>query len=140
LLPHYTPNVGGADVRVERPLANYLDTLERIINEGFVRAWPGHRDPIGDPAGRARDIITHHRERTENVLAVLREHGPATAWTVSAHLFGDLSAIHILHGPGEAYAHLEHLSAHGIVERTEERYRLLGSAPDLDELFPAADG
>jgi glyoxylase-like metal-dependent hydrolase (beta-lactamase superfamily II) len=139
LLPHYTPNVGGADVRVERPLAKYLDTLDRIVDAGFARAWPGHRDPIDDPAGRAREIITHHRERTENVLAVLSEHGPATAWAVSAHLFGDLSAIHILHGPGEAYAHLEHLDAHGAVERTDDGYRLLDSDPDLDELFPAVD-
>lgn len=137
LLPHYTPNVGGADVRVERPLANYLDTLERIINERFARAWPGHRDPIDDPAGRARDIIIHHRERTANVLDVLSEHGPATAWTVSAQLFGDLSAVHILHGPGEAYAHLAHLAAHGVTERTTDGYRLLESDPDLDELFPA---
>lgn len=140
LLPHYTPNVGGADVRVERPLANYLDTLAAIVDAGFARAWPGHRDPIDDPAGRAREIIVHHRERTGNVLDVLREHGPATAWTVSAHLFGDLSAIHILHGPGEAYAHLEHLSAHGVTERTDDGYRLLDSEPDLDELFPAVEG
>ncbi|HET7322888.1 MAG TPA: MBL fold metallo-hydrolase [Halococcus sp.] len=139
LLPHYTPNVGGADVRVEQPLAQYLRTLERIIGEGFVRAWPGHRDPIADPAGRAREIIVHHRERTENVVAVLREHGPADAWTVSAHLFGDLSNIHILHGPGEAYAHLDHLAAHGIVERTDARYRLLDSEPNLDELFPTVE-
>ena len=137
LLPHYTPNVGGADVRVERPLAKYLDTLERIVDAGFDRAWPGHRDPIDDPVGRARDIVVHHRERTANVLDVLREEGSATAWTVSAHLFGDLSAIHILHGPGEAYAHLEHLTAHGVAERTDTEYRLLDSDPDLDELFPA---
>ena len=137
LLPHYTPNVGGADVRVERPLAQYLDTLSGIVDAGFARAWPGHRDPIDDPAGRAREIIVHHRERTGNVLDILREHGPATAWTVSAHLFGDLSAIHILHGPGEAYAHLEHLSAHDVTEPTDDGYRLLDSEPDLDELFPA---
>lgn len=139
LLPHYTPNVGGADVRVERPLARYLDTLERIIEEDFVRAWPGHRDPISDPTGRAREIITHHRERTENVIDVLAEHGPADAWTVSAHLFGDLSAIHILHGPGEAYAHLTHLTAHSIVERTDDGYRLIDTEFDLDELFPSVE-
>ncbi|EMA41248.1 MBL fold metallo-hydrolase [Halococcus hamelinensis] len=136
LLPHYTPNVGGADVRVERPLAKYLDTLVRIIDGEFVRAWPGHRDVIEDPAGRARDIAAHHRERTENVLDVLREDGPADAWTVSSHLFGELSHIHILHGPGEAYAHLDHLSAHDVVESTDDGYRLVESDPDLDELFP----
>ena len=137
LLPHYTPNVGGADVRVEEPLARYLETLERIIDGGFDRAFPGHRDPIDDPAGRAREIAAHHRERTERVLEVLGEVGPADPWTVSAQLFGDLSSIHILHGPGEAYAHLDHLAAAGIVERSGREYRLVETDPALGELFPA---
>nr|WP_305794608.1 MBL fold metallo-hydrolase [Halomarina rubra] len=141
LLPYYTPNVGGADVRVDRPLASYLDTLTRIAEGQYARAWPGHRGPIVDPAGRARDIAVHHRERTGRVLSVLDEHGPADAWTVSAHLFGDLSSIHILHGPGEASAHLDHLTEGGVLTTTENspvEYELTGdaSAAAVDDLFP----
>ncbi len=124
LLPVYTPNVGGADVRVDDPLAAYCRTLETVADRGFDRAWPGHRDPIDDPAGRARYILEHHEERAFRVLSVLDVHGPADAWTVSAHLFGDLSNIHILHGPGEAYAHLEHLVETGELERREMSYEL----------------
>ncbi|MFB6359895.1 MAG: MBL fold metallo-hydrolase, partial [Halobacteriales archaeon] len=109
VLPVYTPNIGGADVRVEAPLATYARSLERLIDRGFERVWPGHRDPIDDPEGRARTILDHHRDRTRRVIDVLREHGPADAWTVSDHLFGELEAIHIMHGPGEAWAHLDHL-------------------------------
>ena len=127
LLPVYTPNVGGADVRVDRPLQTYLETRERIEDGGYDRVWPGHRDPIEEPADRAREIIDHHHERTEKVLAVLREHGPCDAWTVSAHLFGDLAGIHILHGPGEAYAHLDHLRHEGVLARDDGEYRLLES-------------
>ena len=156
LLPHYTPNVGGADVRVESPLAKYLTTLTRIVDHGFAVAWPGHRDPISDPSARARAIAIHHRERTQRVVEILREHGPADAWTVSAQLFGDLAEIHVLHGPGEAYAHLDHLTGNA-VERVDEggetgaaieasgeetsegatEYRLIERDPDLDRLFPA---
>ena len=137
LLPHYTPNVGGADTRVDSPLAKYLDTLTTIESRNFDVARPGHREYIEDPAGRARTIIDHHRERTERVVGVLDEHGPADPWTVSAHLFGDLENIHILHGPGEAYAHLEHLQADGIVENTADGYTLVDGSADLDALFPA---
>ncbi|WP_207586258.1 MBL fold metallo-hydrolase [Halomontanus rarus] len=124
LLPEYTPNVGGADVRVERPLEKYLRTLETIADGGFERAWPGHRAPIDEPAQRARRIRDHHEERAFRVLSALASCGPADAWTVSDRLFGDLSNIHILHGPGEAYAHLEHLARAGDVERTDAGYRL----------------
>jgi len=142
LLPQYTPNVGGADVRVESPLANYLETLTRIIDADYVRAWPGHRGAIIDPSGRAADIVVHHRHRTGRIVDYLREAGPADAWTVSAHLFGGLRSIHILHGPGEAYAHLGHLEEAGVVESAVEEsggreYALVESDPDLDALFPA---
>ncbi|NHN61236.1 MBL fold metallo-hydrolase [Halorussus rarus] len=135
LLPKYTPNVGGADPRVEDPLAAYLDSLDRIVEGDYARAWPGHRDPIDDPAGRAHEIATHHRERTERVLSVLDERGEADAWTVSADLFGELSNIHIMHGPGEAWAHLDHLDRRGVVDRTEAGYALVEEDPDLDALF-----
>lgn len=134
LLPEYTPNVGGADVRVERPLEKYLRTLETIADGGFERAWPGHREPIDEPAERARRIVAHHEERAFRVLSALESCGPADAWTVSDRLFGDLSTIHILHGPGEAFAHLEHLTRTGDVERSNAGYRLAdGVAEDVHE-------
>jgi len=144
VLPHYTPNVGGADVRVERPLAAYLETLVHVIDADYDRVYPGHRSEIADPAGRAREILGHHRDRTGNVVDALASVGPADAWTVSAELFGELDGIHVLHGPGEAYAHLEHLREHGAVERTPDGYVLPDSDsasdsdpdPDFDDLFP----
>lgn len=136
VLPKYTPNVGGADVRVDQPLVNYVESLVEVIERDWDRIQPGHRDPIADPAGRAREILDHHRERTAKVLGVLDRHGACDAWTVSHHLFGELETIHILHGPGEASAHLEHLETHGIVEREVNEYRSVVDDPDIDALFP----
>jgi glyoxylase-like metal-dependent hydrolase (beta-lactamase superfamily II) len=133
LLPEYTPNVGGADVRVEEALAKYLRTLDRIADAGYRRAWPGHRDPIDDPAARAEHTVEHHETRAWRVLDALRRRGPCDAWTVSADLFGALDGIHILHGPGEAAAHLEHLVGEGAVVRSGREYRLAdGVAGRLD--------
>jgi len=136
ILPKYTPNVGGADVRVEAPLASYVGSLLEIIDRDWDRVYPGHRDPIDDPAGRARVILEHHRERTENILDVLDRHGACDAWTVSQHLFGELEKIHILHGPGEAFAHLDHLESHGVVEKVANEYELVEPGVDVDGLFP----
>lgn len=151
LLPEYTPNVGGADVRLDGPLAAYIRTLEWFIERDFVRAWPGHRMPIAEPATRAREILLHHEQRAYRVADALAkpetrveedlysEHGPADAWTVSARLFGDLSNIHILHGPGEAYAHLEHLRDGGAVQMNEGgRYSLTDNGKE--QLAVCTDG
>ncbi|MDS0293299.1 MBL fold metallo-hydrolase [Halogeometricum luteum] len=136
ILPKYTPNVGGADLRVERPLETYVDSLLELVDRDLSRALPGHRDPIDDPSDRALTILDHHRDRTGRVVDVLDEHGPLDAWTVSAHLFGELEDIHILHGPGEAWAHLDHLVRAGVVERDGRAYRLVESDPDVSALFP----
>ncbi|MDZ5812031.1 MBL fold metallo-hydrolase [Halorubrum sp. AD140] len=136
LLPKYTPNVGGADVRVDAPLAAYAKSLVRIVERDFDAAHPGHRERIDDPSRRAATILDHHRHRTRRVLEVLADRGPATAWEVSAELFGDLVDIHVLHGPGEAFAHLDHLADAGVVERDGTAYRLVDPDPDVDALFP----
>jgi len=143
LLPHYTPNVGGADVRVEHPLEKYLATLAQFRDGSFRRAWPGHRDPIDDPADRARTIVEHHEERAWRIASSLRDRETATPWEVSSDLFGDLENVHILHGPGEVYAHLDHLSREGAVERVEDGFRLTGDGADRldslsDETWPLA--
>lgn len=135
LLPVYTPNVGGADVRVDRPLERYRDTLQTIATREFERVWPGHRGVITDPTDRARSIVDHHRERAERVCTVLADHGPATAWETSAHLFGDLEGIHVMHGPGEAYAHLDHLQRHGIVTTTHDGYELRGDPASVETVL-----
>jgi glyoxylase-like metal-dependent hydrolase (beta-lactamase superfamily II) len=137
LLPKYTSNVGGADVRVDAPLAAYVRSLARIVERDFDAAHPGHRHRIDDPSRRAATILDHHRHRTRRVLDVLADGGPATAWEVSAELFGELVDIHVLHGPGEAFAHLDHLADAGIVERDGIRYRLVDPDPDVDALFPS---
>ncbi|AZQ13754.1 MBL fold metallo-hydrolase [Halorubrum sp. PV6] len=136
LLPRYTPNVGGADVRVDGPLAAYAESLARIVERDFDAAHPGHRERIDEPSLRAATILDHHRHRTRRVIDVLADAGPATAWDVSAALFGDLTEIHTLHGPGEAFAHLDHLADAGVVERDGTAYRLIDDDPDVDALFP----
>lgn len=135
VLPQYTPNVGGADLRVERPLATYVETLERLEAEGFDRLHPGHREPIDAPDDRIQTIIDHHRERTRRVVEVLQDLGQATPWDVSERLFGDLEGIHILHGPGESWAHLDHLEAHGAVSRSGDAYQLEAKPDEAIAVF-----
>ncbi len=124
VLPVYTPNVGGSDTRLDNPLSAYLESLQRLNDRGYERFWPGHRTPIHEPGDRIAEIVDHHRERCERIISFLSDHGPADAWTVSADLFGSLDGIHIIHGPGEAFAHLEYLRDEGVLTRTSNQYDL----------------
>lgn len=130
LLPKYTPNVGGSDVRVERPLASYLDSLRRLEGLDVAYAWPGHREPIADPNARIQEIRTHHERRAATMLEVVRERGTATHWEVASEVFGTLENFHILVGVGEAFAHLEHLREQGDLRFSNGRYALTPAAED----------
>lgn len=134
ILPKYTPNVGGADPRVEDAVATYIDSLERLAGLDLDRAYPGHREAIEAPTARSREIIEHHEDRTDRTRSELSDLETATPWEVSAALFGELSTIHIMHGPGEAWAHLEHLLGRGDATRQESatgvlQYRVGDQAP-----------
>jgi glyoxylase-like metal-dependent hydrolase (beta-lactamase superfamily II) len=140
LLGEYTPNIGGADVRVEKPLDNYLQSLETIAHSGVQQALVGHREILEDPIQRIESIQTHHRNRSERVVSMIENDGPLDCWSVAKRLFGDLRGIHALHGTGEAFAHLQHLETGGILrsditaERTY-RYHHESKSPTVDSIF-----
>ncbi len=114
VLSTYTPNVGGSDTRTTDPLADFDRTLECLESRPET-LLPGHGTTV-DP-GRIETIRSHHRERTDRVLATLESRKTATPWDVARDLFGDLEGIHVKFGAGEAAAHLERLERTGRVER-----------------------
>jgi len=118
LLPTYTPNVGGSDTRTEDPLADYLESVDRVA-AAHDRGEPGHGTTV-DVGQEAQDVRAHHRDRARRVLDALPTNGGATPWAVARDLFGEMNGIHAKFGAGEASAHLRRLEAAGAVERCGE--------------------
>jgi glyoxylase-like metal-dependent hydrolase (beta-lactamase superfamily II) len=109
LLGSITPNVGLYPDSRPDPLADYLTSLERIAELAPRVALPGHGDPIEDPAGRARELIAHHRERLDRTAEAL-DGDPVSAYDVSLTLFPDpLPATLRRFALAETRAHLEYL-------------------------------
>lgn len=109
LLASITPNVGLYPDSRPDPLGDYLESLRRIIELDPRIALPGHHEPIGDPAGRADELIRHHRERLEQTTEALGQ-GAATAYNVSLALFRDpLPSVLRRFALAETRAHLEYL-------------------------------
>ena len=122
ILGGITPTIGLYPNSRPDPLADYFATLQRIEELAPRIAYTGHRDPIGDPAGRAREIRAHHVERLESALGAL-DGAPLTAYDVSLRLFAQrLSPPERRFAIAESLAHLERLRAEGAVERAGSGY------------------
>jgi glyoxylase-like metal-dependent hydrolase (beta-lactamase superfamily II) len=119
LLPTISPAIGLYPESRPDPLADYLASLQRVIELRPRLVLPGHGAPIADPAGRAKELVEHHLERldaTEHLLGP----APRTAFEVSLDLFGeDRPARERRFAVAETLAHLERLVHAGRAAREE---------------------
>jgi glyoxylase-like metal-dependent hydrolase (beta-lactamase superfamily II) len=118
LLKDITPAVGLYPDSRPDPLGDYLRSLERPIDLAPRIAYPGHGEPIRDPATRARELIEHHRRRLDETAAALST-DPQTAYEVSIAVFGaELGPVQRRFAVAEALSHLERLVREGRAART----------------------
>jgi len=120
LLGRITPTVGLWPASRPDPLGDYLAALDRTIELDPRIALPGHGDPIGDPAGRARELKAHHAERLEATIAALSPE-PQSGYELSLALFGaDLPAAGRRFAIAETLSHLERLVHENAAARNED--------------------
>jgi glyoxylase-like metal-dependent hydrolase (beta-lactamase superfamily II) len=109
ILAEITPTVGRYAGGAPDPLRAYLGSLDRLAALDLRVAFTGHRDPVRDPAARAREITEHHADRLDVALHSLAS-GPRTAAEVAVAIFGpELSVPLRRFAVAEALAHLERL-------------------------------
>jgi glyoxylase-like metal-dependent hydrolase (beta-lactamase superfamily II) len=119
LLGTISPNVGLYPDSRPDPLGDYLGSLERIIELSPRIALPGHGELIDDPAGRARELISHHGVRIEETAAAL-DGEAKSAYEVSLALFPEpLSTTLRRFALAETRAHLEYLVHRGRATRLD---------------------
>ena len=127
ILEGITPAIGLYPNSRPDPLGDYFETLARIEELAPRVAYSGHKEPVADPAGRAREIRAHHEERLDNTRAAL-DGKPLTAYDVSLALFeSDLSVTLRRFATAEALAHLERLVHDGRAERAGRGYVASGA-------------
>lgn len=126
ILQDITPHVTLHDPDTD-PLGDYMNTLRTLAGLGLKLALPGHREPIEDPAGRAREILEHHRARLDEVHSILERHGEATGyqvarevrWRVRYSSWEEYPPAERFFAMGEALAHLRRLEVEGRAEKLE---------------------
>jgi glyoxylase-like metal-dependent hydrolase (beta-lactamase superfamily II) len=122
ILSEITPTIGLYPRSRPDPLGDYFVTLERIEELAPRIAHSGHKTPVTDPRGRAREIRAHHEERLARTVAAL-DRRPRTAYDVSLTLFpGELPPSLRRFATAESLAHLEWLVRNGRAWREEAGY------------------
>jgi glyoxylase-like metal-dependent hydrolase (beta-lactamase superfamily II) len=119
VLPQISPNVSYIPGVDENPLLSFLMSLEEINQYEVVKAYPGHRDPFESFNPRVLELIAHHKDRLEKMIAYLVE--PKHVYQLCLDFFGERLPIHQLRfAMAETLAHVIYLLQAGrIVE--EER-------------------
>lgn len=89
----------------EGDMGDYMASLDRLAAAGATRLYPGHGDPVADPAARIAALAAHRRAREAAILAALAA-GPAPVAALVARLYAETPpALH----PAAARNVLAHL-------------------------------
>ncbi|MBM3470210.1 MAG: MBL fold metallo-hydrolase [Armatimonadetes bacterium] len=89
-----------------RTLPSLLRSLRRIAALEPAITYPGHGDPIPEPARRVRELLLHHEARKDRLGQMLA----GRAWTLrelAAAWFPDLSPANLILGLSEVLGHLD---------------------------------
>lgn len=70
-----------------RSLPNFLDSMLRIRDLDAAKCWPGHGEPFANVGEVIAENIAQIEQRTERVLAALRNHGVSSAYALAADLY-----------------------------------------------------
>jgi glyoxylase-like metal-dependent hydrolase (beta-lactamase superfamily II) len=106
-------------------LAEYLESLSRLLALDAVRALPAHGPPIEDPSALIGHYIDHRGQREAQVVAALQT-GARTIDDLLAGIYQGLQPALEPMARESLLAHLIKLEADGRVERRDAGWALLG--------------
>lgn len=90
-------------------MAAYMASLERVAQIDAARLWPGHGDPVTDPADRIDALVRHRRTRAAMVADRLSA-GPSDATTLARAIYTDTDPRLLPAASLNVFAHLIELS------------------------------
>ena len=129
VLGRITPNVSLSpeDEEVNRsPLGEFLDSLKKVRDCGDNRGLPAHENLIDNLSERCIELLYHHEQRCEEVMAGIGETNSATAAKISSRVtwnkpFEGFSIFKKRMALGETLAHLKYLSDIGKVSSVTDQ-------------------
>ncbi len=113
ILPTITPNIALHPQSGSNPLADYLNSLNRLRQRQVSLILPGHERPFTGLESRIAEIIQHHKQRNSEILEAIKPE-LKTAYQISTEMtwssgtgWSDLSPLDKRMAILETLAHLE---------------------------------
>lgn len=122
VLPKITSHVALHSYRDHDPLGEYLSSLEKIQDVDVDTILPGHEWVFNDLKPRVQQLMTHHRNRLDEMKETL-EDGPQTVYNVGSKVHWDsrpwpkMTFWTKRMAATETFAHLFYLEKLGEVKR-----------------------
>ena len=92
----------------------FLASLRLLLDRDDVSYWPTHGPQITDPKELVRAYLAHRQERTDQVVAALRD-GPATIVEIVPRIYAEVAKTLWVPAAMSTYAHLVQLVDEGEV-------------------------
>lgn len=110
------------------PLKEYLESLDKVYDLPVDRVFPGHRRIFTNYRERIDQLKRHHIERLDEVMRILADKSPMSAFEVASKMHWDIEAENWDVFPvaqkwfatGEALSHLRLLEREGRIRRVSE--------------------
>ncbi len=125
VLPTITPNVSLHPQQTGNPLGDYIASLQRLEPLDVDDVLPAHEYTFKDLRGRLSEIVQHHDERLDEMLAIIGE-GRATGYDVASTIvwttgrYEDFSFWMRRAAISETLAHLEYALYEGRLRQVRE--------------------
>jgi glyoxylase-like metal-dependent hydrolase (beta-lactamase superfamily II) len=124
ILPRISPNISPAPGGTEDTLGTYLGSLSAMADLDPDEVLPAHEYRFAGLPARVRQLQEHHRDRLDEVVAVVAAADGCSTLEVAERLtwsrpWEQSQGLVRRSAIGETYAHLLHLQRRGLLSNTE---------------------
>jgi len=118
ILPRISPTIAVHAQQMGNPLADFLDSLQRVRNLEVQDVYPAHEWRFRPLHARVDELLGHHRARLEEAETVVRNSPGLTCWEATLRLswsrdWEEIKGYMRRAAVGETLAHLVYLESRG---------------------------
>lgn len=95
-------------------LGAFMSSCEKLLQRSDRIFYPGHGNPVADPAGRIKWLLAHRKSREAQILAALKS-GDCTPVELTKQIYTDVAPALLGAAERNVFAHLIDLYERGLV-------------------------